>query len=323
LESAREPSGGPDKYLQNAIDALTKLDSAAAPPEHQLLLARCYRELAVGSLPIDAYLALEAAARADRILQFLVAAYPDDPAYAREWQRIHGFLTLNLPWLAEREYERIYDALERARRVASGAAEANRAALDPLTTRAHIQHLQGIIQGRLGDSDAAEKNLREAITLQSQLVQRQSEDGVVSFWLAKFQFTLAEQLLERGRPQEARELLERSAAQLEQRLQTDAKLVFIHGNLHRVYLALADALSATGAYQAAIDADRRAAEHRQYLPPVLPPVREDRPAGPPRRPPLQKPGPRKIGGLWFDGRDFKTSDKLRVMIVDRHQTVIG
>ncbi len=286
----RQVSDGPDKNLQNAIGVLTRLDSAAAPPEHQLLLVRCYRELAVGSLPVNAYRAVEAAVRADRILQLLVATHPDNSKYERELQRIHGFLTVRMPWLSEHEYGRIGQALEDALVAPSPAEDTRHPPFDQIATRAHLQHLLGILQQRLGQSAAAEKNLREAVSRQSDLGQRQPPDATQSFWLARFQFTLAVQLVERGRWQEARELLEASGKEFEQRLTVDAKLAFVHANLYAVYATLADALSATGEYQAAIDADRHAADHRQYLPQGAPPAPTDRLHAPPPRP-GQKPKP--------------------------------
>ena len=104
--------------------------------------------------------------------------------------------------------------------------------------------------------------LRKALALQSSLAEQFPKANAYILWKAILQESLAKMLSDRGRTQEARELLESAVAALNPLLQSEPQAAYIQGMLGRCYRNLSYVLTQMGEKQEAAEMLRRGREHR-------------------------------------------------------------
>jgi tetratricopeptide (TPR) repeat protein len=248
--------------LRRAVEILQQLVAEyPSVADYGLMLARCCRDLPArrpgepgkpGPDPLD---------QATEILRRLVAEYPAVPEYRYELCETLASVHFRGRRFSEDQYPAVEQRLCEALEVAAELVAEHPNIPDYAASEVQIHHKLAHVFRETNRPDLAEESLRKALALQSALVRQ--FPGALSYrvWQAVIQESLAKQL----RPDEldeARSLLEQSAATLTGCLAEEQNSGNIRDLLARSYDSLAEVQARLGDEEAAGQARARAREYR-------------------------------------------------------------
>jgi len=247
-----------DVYLTKAAGLLEQLcreHPSVGPYRH--LLACCHRDRS--RTPADRASSRDGLEEAVRILEQLVNDFPQAPDYRCDLAEAYAMLAHRRPPFdedspsAERYLDQALALCEQIRQEYPG---------DPTYAASLVPTLYMLseVQRRHGRRSGAEGALRSAVTLQASLVRRSPEVVSYRIWQVLIQNSLAEQLREQRRLEEARALLEDSAKILDSLQANDRDLPHVRRLRSESWGFLADLLEKRGEAEAAAAARRRAGE---------------------------------------------------------------
>ena len=201
-----------EQYLRRAIELLEGLvEEQPTIPDYQHLLARCCRDLSPTRPPGPDTKQFGQTDRAIEILEKLTENFPDVPAYRVDL--VESYLRAssrpNPEALATAE-NRLQEALRVAQKLVAEHPNVPRYVLAQV--QVHLAMSEMLRRDRR--PDAAEHELRKALSLQSSSVSRSPGNVPNKIWMAMIQNALAELLIERGQTTEACSLLKTSTAML-------------------------------------------------------------------------------------------------------------
>lgn len=257
------------EHLAQAIALLTPLcEEQPAAPEYRRLLAVCHRELS------DGYES-DQNQQAIAILQQLTADYPAVADY--RYDLCETYAAIDVRGGPRQGDDALEEQLRHARTV---AAKLGSTVPAYVICRVRIDHKLAHVLSRGAPPvlreqkweriDEAVECCREAIALQSQLVDQFPATTSYRAWRAQIRRTLAELLAERRHPEEVDEtlaLLQGAAEDLEQLISTDTDQDQIDHSLHQIYGTLGRVLHDAGMHQAAEVYERQVEEHHRKMRP--------------------------------------------------------
>ena len=248
--------------LAQAVTLLRALPAApAANPEYRHLLALCYLEgAAVGE-------ARQSEARAGdelaiEILEDLVAAFPGVPDYAFDLSEAYARIHIPRPPVPREEERRIEERFGKCLALLEKLVIKHPDVPDFLAAEARILDKLGSFHRQMERWDDAERGFRQAVALQTPLVKQFPDSPYHGLWLATYRIALADALIRRDRPTEARRELEETVAALLRQLEQRPEMQSPHDLLALGYARLAIALRQAGERSLADEAARKAEQER-------------------------------------------------------------
>jgi serine/threonine protein kinase/tetratricopeptide (TPR) repeat protein len=257
-----QTSGEHRDRLEKAVALLRSLPTApTANPEYQHLLALCYLE---GSAVADARgpEGRGGAEHAIEILAGLVAAFPGVPDYAYDLSEAYARIHIPRPPIP-RGTERLIDE-----RFGKSLALLDKLVLQHpdvpefLTAKARVHDKLGAFHRQMEQWPEAERNFRQAIAIQASLVKQFPDAPYHSLWLATFRIALADALLRRNQPGEARTELEATITALLHQQEQKPAMQPPHELLALGYSKLEIALRQLGEKALANEAAHKAGQER-------------------------------------------------------------
>ena len=248
--------------LAQAVGLLKRLvTSAPSNPDYQHLLALCYLEGAVveeagGSEPRGG------AERAIEILESLVQGFPAIPDYAYDLSEAYARIRIPRPPVPPEAQRRIEDRFGRALALIEALAARQPDVPDFAAALARMHDRLGSFHRQLERWAEAEKNFRKAIAVQAPLVNQFPDAPYYGLWMATFRIALADTLIRRNQPGEARAELEDALATLLRQLERTPTLVRPHDLLALGYANLEIVLRQAGENDRADEAARQAEQER-------------------------------------------------------------
>ncbi len=229
-------------HLEEAINVLRDLvASDSAVPQCRFLLARCYRELAVGVPPWQGDRARRALREATRLLEALVAEFPEVVDYRFELSQTYAMVPPD-PSQERNAENQLQKALVLARELVAAQPNVPAYRVSLVT----ILHRLAELKRRMEAFDQAAKLLEEALQVQARLVKNHPEVTGFKVWDIILRMSLARTnraLAERdGRTERLREDLERlkkAVASLENITGTSGEFP-LRWLLGRLYFSLAE-----------------------------------------------------------------------------------
>jgi serine/threonine protein kinase len=259
----RPPGVGPQfdwtdrqQHVQKAVDLLQALlEQSPSAPEYRRLLAQCYRAMAAPPFaPRREGESLASLQQATKILEELVKDFPDVADYRYDLCQIYTMPRFR--WSGVRKdvrpgtEERLQLALSMSERlVAEHPHVPDYAALRVQVLSQHAEAMRWT-----GRRIQAEASFREALAIQSLLVEQFPEVARFKLSQTYLQKSLAEVLKSQKKLDEARSLLEQSVAILKELSEHDHAAPFARMSMSPHYAALADVLSQLGEEEAAAEA---------------------------------------------------------------------
>ena len=262
-EPAQLPTQERD-FLAKSVALLKSLPTLpSSNPEIQHLLALCYLEGA----PVEDGRGAAVKAGADHaieILQHLVNAFPGISDYAYDLSEAYARIHIPQPPIPPEEQEQIEDRLAKSMALLERLTTQHPDIPDFPAAEARACEKSGAFHRQIGDWEKAEQEFRQAIALQAPLLK--SFPGVPSYglWMATLRIALADAMLHRNEPEEARKILGETISTLMGQLQTRPDIPPPHGLLALGYSKLAVALRQIGEKNQADEAERKA-KHEQSL----------------------------------------------------------
>lgn len=269
------PRGGPlngergprddHSHLDQAIRLLRELiDDQPSISEYRYLLALCQRER-------SRHFFSEGADRAIEILEELTRDFPAVADYRFELSETYAMIDVRR--LRGDEWREAEARLKTALKFADALAREHPNVPDYAHARAHTNHKLGTVlrrnagerAGRPSRIDESEAHQRQAIKIQSSLVQQFPKAWSYRIWLSRMQESLAILLRDNRRFEQARTILEASIAILDQTLEQKPELWFVHRSLFDQNRILAEILDRLGEREKATDARENSERHRQQF----------------------------------------------------------
>jgi len=243
----------PEPITSERQDNLTKAvtllnDLSAAPPENpecQHLLALCYLEGATVADDPDSE-TQGGDERAIAILQKLVEAFPSVPDYAFDLSEAYAQRPIPEPPIPPEVADTVEQHYKKALALLDKLVFDHPDVPDFRAAEARIHHKLGSFYGQLEHWEDAEQGFREAIAIQSPLVQALPDAPYYGLWMATFHIALADALTRLNRPGEARTELDGTISALLVERNRRPELDALHEMLALAYSQLAAALRQTG-----------------------------------------------------------------------------
>jgi tetratricopeptide (TPR) repeat protein len=255
-------SGEQRDRLAAAVALLKGLPaSAPAAPEYQHLLALCYLEGA----EVEEERGPDAkggAEHAIEILEGVVQARPDIPDYAYDLSEAYARIHIPRPPIPPETQRTIEDRFGKALALIERLVVQHPDIPDFAAAEARMLDKLGSFHRQMDRWAEAEQNFRKAITIQTPLVKQFPDAPDHGLWMATFRIALADALIRRNQPGEARTELEDALATLLRELAQSPALPPPHDLLALGYSKLALALRATGENGRADEAARKAERER-------------------------------------------------------------
>ena len=231
------------------------LQDQPASPACRHLLALCYREMPPGSNGYD---------KAVGLLTGLAGEFPGAVDY--QFDLCQTYAAEARPPAGQGPeppgaQERLGKALEISRELLRRQPKVP----EYLASQSHIYHKLGAIARRMRRPDEAEQYDRKAVELQAGLAREFPDVAAYQVWLAAFRTSLADTLIEKGKPDEGRDVLETSIAQTQRLLQGHPAMWYLHALLMDSNRSLAAAWRGVGRTDQADQADAQAQVHRSHL----------------------------------------------------------
>ena len=237
---------------------------APANPEYQHLLALCYLE---GAAVEDARRprAKGGADLAIDILEDLVQAFPGIPDYAYDLSEAYARIHLPQPPIPPETQRTIENRLSQSLALLHKLVTQHPDIPDFLAAEARIHDKLGSFHRQIERWAEAEESFRKAIAIQATLVKQFPEAPYYGFWMATFRIALADALIRRNQPGEARAELEDTIATLLRQLGQTPETPPPHDLLALGYSKLAIALRQAGEEDEADKAARKAEQERNAV----------------------------------------------------------
>lgn len=263
----RGPGGG-WQHIDQAIELLSGLvGNGQDHPEHRYLLALCYRERVRSTQSSDWEKTVE-------ILTDLSEQYPLVADY--RYQLSETYAKTNMRGLRDTELQVTLERLQTALGYAEALAVEHPNIPEYAHSRAHINLKLGTAQRRLAVQargaereaglEQSEQHYREAVRIQSSLIEQFPTATSYRLWLAKMQESLAETLISADKLTEARTIMDSSIASLDAILEAEPHLSFVHHAVAEHNLTLALILERMGDSEGARQARETADQHRRQPP---------------------------------------------------------
>jgi serine/threonine protein kinase len=254
-----------EQYLGKAVGLLGVLvKEEGVVPAYRHLLALCYREKStVVSWPpkIDTNDRKEAVA----LLEQLVKQFPQVPDYRFDLSETLAELDVRGPPMTFPGATTNEKDFQEALRLARELVVEHPNVPDYQLSKAQIHYRLAFVQKQNRQLDKAEKNMRQAVDLQSSLAQRFPRVQFHQFMVVFFQDGLVDVLLEQKKWADSRPLLESSIKQLKKLMGQDKTMLFLSYPLSEDYSKLAKTLRELQEPELAVEADRQARELRQQF----------------------------------------------------------
>ncbi len=254
------PPGGPgaDHPVNRAIALLEVLvKEYPAVPEYRHLLACCYRDAPPMRRP-DGPPSVSASTHPSvLLLRQLVKDFPRSPDYRYDLCETLGRLGFTgrlSPESAGPARELLVEAVGLASALAAEYPNVPQYVASEAVAREKL----GLVLHWLKQSDAAEKELFRAVSLQGKLARQFPEVMAHHFSLALTESSLAGLLEDVGKWKEARALLDTSTDRLNALLKKDQRLAFVRTHLAQGYRDLSRVLGRLGETEPAAEAQRKA-----------------------------------------------------------------
>ncbi|MCX6928017.1 MAG: serine/threonine-protein kinase [Verrucomicrobia bacterium] len=257
----------PEEQRDNLAQAVTLLRAlaAAAPanPEYQHLLALCYLEGATidGTRPSQGR-----DERAIQILEALVATFPGIADYAYSLSEAYARIHIPEPPISPETQNRIEDYFGKSLALLEKLALKYPDVPDFVAAQARLQDKLGAFERQMERWPEAERRFHNAIALQASLVKQFPERLYYGVWMATFRIALADAMLHRNQPEQARAELEDAITTLRRQLDQRPEVKPPHDLLALGYSKLAIALRQSGEKDQADEAARKAEQERNSGP---------------------------------------------------------
>jgi len=249
-----------EPYLLRAIGLLEQLaGEQPGIPDYQHLLARCYRDLPPAKPSGPGGARLTRTDRTIEILEKLVEDFPGEPRYQHDLAKSYLHVVSQLPPGALATAE---GRLREALRITEKLIAEHPNVPDYGASQVQVHFILSEMFRHDRRPDAAEPELRKALSLQSSLVSRFPEVVPYKVWKAVIQDALAKLLSNHGQMREACSLLKGSTAAFHEILETEPDAPYVDRLLKRSYENLADVYMRLGQEDLADEALRQAKQYR-------------------------------------------------------------
>ena len=252
-------------HLAKAVSLLKTLPpSPAANPEYQHLLALCYLEgAAVGDDPRPE--ARGGAERAIEILEGLVKNSPGIPDYAYDLSEAYARIHIPRPPIPPEAQGAVEDRLSKSLALLEKLVAQYPDVPDFPAAEARVHDKLGSLHRQMERWAEAEEQFRKAMAIQAPLVKRFPDAPYYGLWMATFRIALADALIRREQPREARTELEETISALMRQLEQRPDLPPPHGLLALGYSKLSVALRQLGEKDGADEAGRKAEQEQSAV----------------------------------------------------------
>lgn len=262
------PDQIPDKQRDNLAKAVTLLNalpaSPPANPEYQHLLALCYLEGATVE-DVRRSEAKGGVERAIEILEGLVEAFPGIPDYAYDLSEAYARIHIPRPPIPPTAQKTIEERFGKSLALLEKHVIKHPDIPDFLAAEASIHHKFGSFHGQMERWADAEQSFRKAVAIQEGLLDQFPDAPYYRFWMAAFRIALADALIRRDQPGEARTELEETISALLLQLKQRPEIHPPHDLLALGYSMLEMALRQAGEQGLADEAARKAARERNSV----------------------------------------------------------
>ena len=271
LPAAGPPGeGGPTPIPEAQRDSLAKavalLRALAgippANPEYQHMLALCYLE---GAAVEDAGRPEGGDERAIEILEGLVEAFPGMTDYAYDLSEAFARIQIPEPPIRREDQGAIEDRFGKSLALLEKLVIQHPDIPDFLAAEARIHDKLGSFHRQMEHWAEAEDGFRKAVALQASLVRKFPDAPYYGFWMATYRIALADALIRRNQPREARAELEEAISTLLRQLAQRPEVHSPHELLALGYSTLEMALREDGEDGLADEAARKAEQERNAV----------------------------------------------------------
>ena len=249
-------------HLARAVALLMALPSGpSVNPEYQHLLALCYLEGAAVAETRRSD-AKGGAEHAIEILERLVAAFPEIPDYGYDLSEAYARIHIPRPPIPPDLERQIEERFGKSLALLEALVLQHPDVPDFRAAEARLHDKLGAFHRHMERWAEAEQSFRQAIAIQKSLVKQFPDAANYGVWMATFRIALADALLQRNQPREARTELEETISTLLHQLERRPELPAPHDLLAMGYSKLATTLRQLGERSLADQATRKAAEER-------------------------------------------------------------
>ena len=248
--------------LGKAVALLRSMPATpTANPEYQHLLALCYLE---GAAVDDARGpgGRGGAEHAIQILEDLVAAFPGVADYAYDLSEAYARIHIPRPPFPLNTERLIKERFGKSLALLDKLVLQHPDVPDFLAAKARVHDKLGAFHRQMERWAEAEQNFRQAIAIQTSLAKQFPDAPYYDLWLATYRIALADTLLRRNQPAEARTELEGTISKLLRQLGRNPINQAPHELLGMAYAKLAIALRRAGEDARAEEAERKAERER-------------------------------------------------------------
>ena len=205
------------------------------------------------------------AERAIEILEGLVQAHPGIPDYAYDMSEAYARIHIPRPPIPPENQRTIEDRLGKSLALLEKLVAQHPDIPDFPAAEARIHDKLGSFHRQMEHWADAEQQFRKAIALQAPLVKQFPDAPFYGLWMATFRIALADALIRRNLPGEARTELEDTISTLLRQLEQRREIPPPHELLALGYSKLAVALRQLGEGDRADEAERKAEQERSVL----------------------------------------------------------
>jgi eukaryotic-like serine/threonine-protein kinase len=256
----------PDEQRDSLAKAVVLLRALAATPpanpECEHLLALCYLE---GAAAEDAPRPEGGDERAIEILERLVAAFPGIADYAYDLSEAYARIHIPEPPIPPEVQNTIEERFGKSLALLEKLVIKYPDIPDFLAAEARIHDKLGAFHRAMDHWAEAEQSFRKAVALQASLVKQFSDVPYYGLWMATFRIALADALIRRNQPREARTELEEAISKLLRQLEQRPEIPPPHDLLALGYATLEIALREAGENGLADEAARKAEQERNSV----------------------------------------------------------
>ncbi len=247
--------------LAKAVTLLRTLSVTPLPnPEYQHLLALCYLE---GAPPEDGRQGERRGdERAIELLEALAKGYPDVADYAYDLSEAYTKMHIPRPPIPREMEKEIEQHMGRALALLEQLVAKHPDVPDFLAFEARVLHKLGSFFQQTDRWAEAESSFRKATVCQSRLVEQFPDSPYYGLWMATFRIALADALIRRDHPGEARTELEQAISTLLRQLEQTPETYRPHDLLALGYSKLAIVLRQLGERDQADEAERKAEQEK-------------------------------------------------------------
>ena len=263
----RGPVPIPEEQRDSLAKAVVLLRALAATspanPECQHLLALCYLE---GAAAEDDARSEGGDERAIEILEGLVAAFPGVADYAYDLSEAYTRIHIPDPPIPPEVRNIIEERFSKSLTLLEKLVIKYPDIPDFLAAEARLHDMLGGFHRGMDHWAEAEQSFRKAVALQASLVKQFPDAPYYGLWMATFRIALADVLIRRNQPRDARTELEDAISKLLQQQERRPETPRPHDLLALGYSTLETALREAGENGLADEAARKAERERNAVP---------------------------------------------------------